>query len=61
MGNGTVFDKTERFSFFHDFYTILHFNEFCKTHYFEILNSVLTKILKYTLVFLDFFILKNSN
>jgi hypothetical protein len=41
-----VFDKTQWFSFFHDFYTILHFDEFCRTRYFDFLNSVLTKNLE---------------
>jgi hypothetical protein len=36
--------KTNRFSFFLNFYTILHFNKFCRTRYFKILDLVLIKI-----------------
>jgi hypothetical protein len=43
--------------FFHDFYTILHFDEFCSTRCFDFLNSVSTKNLKMDSSFLEFFIL----
>jgi hypothetical protein len=37
--------KSSGFLFFY-FYNILHFDEFCRTHYFEFLNSVLHKNLE---------------
>jgi hypothetical protein len=48
--------QIELFSFFFYFYNILHFDEFCRTRYFEFLNSVLHKNLEVYSSFLDFFI-----
>jgi hypothetical protein len=68
-----IFEKIERFLwnravfFFHDFYTILHFDELYRMRCFEFLILFWLKILKLTLVFftifyLNFFkILKISN
>jgi hypothetical protein len=39
---------------FHDFYTILHFNEFCRTRYFKFFNLILTNNLEID-YFGDFF------
>jgi hypothetical protein len=44
--------------FFHDFYTILHFDEFCRTCCFEFLNSVLTKNLEMDSSFFRIFYFK---
>jgi hypothetical protein len=50
LENYSIFIKTNRFSIFHDFYNILHFDEFYKTRCFEYLNYILIKkILKSTL------------
>jgi hypothetical protein len=61
LKRGAVFEKTDWFSmkprgfsikpsdflfFFHDFYTILHFDKVCRTHCFEFLNFILIKNLK---------------
>jgi hypothetical protein len=46
------------FSFFYDFYNILHFDEFCRTCCFEFLNSVLTQNLEIDSSFLELFISK---
>jgi hypothetical protein len=53
--------------YFSDFSNIVHLTEFCRTRYFEFLNSVLTKTIEIDSSFLEFFIskfykfLKNSN
>jgi hypothetical protein len=44
--------------FFFAFHTILHFDEFCRMHYFKFLNSVLTKNLEIHSNFFRVFILK---
>jgi hypothetical protein len=46
---------------FHNFYTILHFDEFCRTRCFEFLNSVLTKNLEMDYSFFRLFISKFLN
>jgi hypothetical protein len=40
--------------FFHDFYNILNFDEFCRTRSFEFLDSGLTKHLEINFGFLEF-------
>jgi hypothetical protein len=52
-GNRPVFEKIEQFS---NFYTILHFYEFCRTRCLEFLNSILTKYLEIDSSFLEFYI-----
>jgi hypothetical protein len=47
-----IFDKPVLF--FHNFYTILHFDEFCRTQCFKFLNLVLAKNLEIESSFLDF-------
>jgi hypothetical protein len=54
------FFKSSSLLFFYDFYTILYFNEFCRTHYFEFLNLVLIKNLKIHSSFFRIFISKIS-
>jgi hypothetical protein len=46
--NRVAFEKKNRAIFFFslDFYTILHFNEFCRMRYFEFFNLVLIQNLE---------------
>jgi hypothetical protein len=56
--------RSRALDFFYDFYTILHFDEFCRTCYFKFLKSVVTKNLEIDFSFLVVFISKfpkNSN
>jgi hypothetical protein len=39
-------DQASGGSFFHNFYIILHFNEFCRMRYFKFLNFILIKNLE---------------
>jgi hypothetical protein len=54
--NHSVFIKTIMTFFFHDFYNIMNFNEFCRTRSFEFLNSIFTENLEMDSSFLEFFI-----
>jgi hypothetical protein len=47
--------------FFHNFYNILNFDEFCRMCSFEFLNLILTKNLEIDFSFLEIFILNFSN
>jgi hypothetical protein len=50
------FHETIMTFFFHDFYNIMNFNEFCRTRSFEFLNSIFTENLEMDSSFLEFFI-----
>jgi hypothetical protein len=61
-GNRVVFEKTNlgfrqnrSISFFHDFYNILHFDEFCSKFCLEFFNSILTKYLEIDSSFFIFY------
>jgi hypothetical protein len=53
------FDKTKPSGFllFYDFYTILHFDEFCRVRDFKFFNSIFTKNLEMNSSFFEFFTL----